>query len=68
MVYRPLLVNNSDTNSETTAIARQQFRKCTTVLEPLLASSPCTTMEVLLETVFSMGPLQGYVTRSAEFS
>jgi hypothetical protein len=36
------------------AIAMQQLCKYTTVLEPLRGSSPRTTMEVLLEAVFSV--------------
>jgi hypothetical protein len=55
----PLLGNDRKTNNETTVIARQQLR---TVLEPLLGSGPCATMEALLEAVFSMGPLQDYIT------
>jgi hypothetical protein len=35
-------------------IARQQLCKHATVLEPLLGSSPCATLEVQLEAVFSM--------------
>jgi hypothetical protein len=36
------------------AIARRQLYKCQTVLKLLLASGPYSTMEVLLEAVFSM--------------
>jgi hypothetical protein len=52
-----LLGNDNKTNNETTAIARQQHHKYVTVLEPLLGSGLHARMEVLLETVFSMGPL-----------
>jgi hypothetical protein len=52
-----LLGNDCETN-KTVAIARQQLCKYTTVLEPFLGSSPCATMEVLLEVVFSMALLQ----------
>jgi hypothetical protein len=52
----------------TSAIARQQLRKYATVLEPLLASGPRATMEVLFEAVFSMCPLRGYIVRPTEFS
>jgi hypothetical protein len=50
----PLLGNDRETNNETTAIAGQQLRKYTTVLQPLLGSGQHTIIEVLLETVFSM--------------
>jgi hypothetical protein len=58
----PLLCNDRETN-ETTAIARQQLCKYATVLEPLIGSGPRATMEVLLEAVFSMDFLRGYLTR-----
>jgi hypothetical protein len=38
-------------------IAVQQLRKYTTVLELLLGSGQRVAMEVLLEVVFSVGPL-----------
>jgi hypothetical protein len=50
----PLLGNDRETNNETTAISMQQFRKYTTVLEPLLGSGPRATTEKLLEAVFSL--------------
>jgi hypothetical protein len=62
----PLLGNNCETNNETTAIATQQLRKYATGLDLLLGSGPHATVEVLLEAVFSMGPLQGYITRLTE--
>jgi hypothetical protein len=62
----PLLGNDCETNNDTTVIARQQLCKYATVLEPLLGSGPHTTMEVLLEAVFSMVLLQGYITRLTE--
>jgi hypothetical protein len=49
----PLLDNDRGTN-ETRAIARQQLHKYVPVLELLPCSGPHTTMEVLLEVVFSM--------------
>jgi hypothetical protein len=60
-----LLGNDRETN-ETTAIAKQQLRKYATVLNPLLASGLSATVEILLEAVFSMGPLRGYITRLTE--
>jgi hypothetical protein len=48
------------------AIAMQQLNKFATLLEPLLGSGQCTTMEVLLEAVFPMDPLQGQVTQPTE--
>jgi hypothetical protein len=62
----PLLGNDRDTNNETTAIARQQLRKYAKVLEPLLGSGQCVTMEVLLAAVFSMGPLEGYIIQPSK--
>jgi hypothetical protein len=64
-VYRDRLLGNcSESNSEVTAIARQQLCKYATILEPLLGSSPRATMEVLLEAVFSMwsAPMSYYST------
>jgi hypothetical protein len=58
-----LLGNDRQTNNETMTIAMQHICKYTTVLEPLLGSGLCTTMSVLLEAVFSTGPLQGYITQ-----
>jgi hypothetical protein len=58
----PLLGNDRDTNE--TAIAMKQLRKYSTVLEPLLDSGPCTTMEVLLEAVL----LRGYITSPTSLS
>jgi hypothetical protein len=60
--------NNRETNSETTAIAREQLCNYATVLELLLGSGPRATMEILLETVFSMCPLRGYNSRPTELS
>jgi hypothetical protein len=50
----PLLGNYGETSNETIASALQQLRKYTTVLKPLLDSGPRTTVELLLEAVFSM--------------
>jgi hypothetical protein len=52
-----LLGNDRETNNKTMAIARQQLRKYATVLELLLGSSLHATVKVLLEVVFSTGPL-----------
>jgi hypothetical protein len=49
-----LLRNDREANNEITAIAAQQHRKYSTVLEPLLGSDPLETMEVRLNAVFSM--------------
>jgi hypothetical protein len=46
----PFFGNDRETNNETKVIARQQFRKYTTVLKPLLDSGLPATMEA----VFSM--------------
>jgi hypothetical protein len=62
-----LLDNDRETYIETTAIALQHFRKYATVLEPLLSSGSGTTVKVLLEAVFSMGPLRGYVTQPTKW-
>jgi hypothetical protein len=62
----PLLGNNCKTNNETAAIARQQLLKYSTVLEPLLGTGLHATVEVLLEAVFSIGPLQGCITQLTE--
>jgi hypothetical protein len=58
-----LLGNDHETNNETSGIAKQQFCKYATVLEPLLGSDPITKMEVLLKAVFSMDPFRGSITR-----
>jgi hypothetical protein len=63
----PLLGNGRETN-DTTAIPMQHLRKYSTLLEPLPGSGPRTTMEVLLEPVFSNDPLRGYITRLIELS
>jgi hypothetical protein len=42
--------------------------KYATVPEPLLGSGPRATLEVLLEAVFSVGPLRGCITRPTELS
>jgi hypothetical protein len=52
----PLLGNNCETNNET-AIAIQQLLKYSTVLELLLGSGLHAAVEILLEVVFSIGPL-----------
>jgi hypothetical protein len=46
-----LLGNESETNNKTTATAKQQLRKYTTILKPLLGSGLRVTMEILLEEV-----------------
>jgi hypothetical protein len=48
-------------------IARQQLRKYTTVLEPLLGIGPRATMEVQLEAVFSMWSAPRLYHSSTEF-
>jgi hypothetical protein len=45
----------------------RQLRKYATVLESI-GSGPRDTMEVLLEAVFLMGPLRGYITQPTELS
>jgi hypothetical protein len=62
----PLQGNDRETN-ETTTIARQQLLKYATVLESLLGSGLRAIVEVLLEVVFSVCPLRGYITRLTEF-
>jgi hypothetical protein len=54
MWHIELSLGNKLKAKEKTTIAREQIRKYATVLEPLLDSSPRSTMEVLLEAVFSM--------------
>jgi hypothetical protein len=49
-----LLGDDRETNIETTAIAKEKLHKYGTVLEPLLGRSLRTTMELLLEAVFSV--------------
>jgi hypothetical protein len=46
----------------------QHLRKFSTLLESLPGSGPRTTMEVLLEPMFSNDPLRGYLTRPIELS
>jgi hypothetical protein len=58
-----LLGNDSEINNETTAVVWQQLCKYGTLLEPLVGSSQRATMEVLLEAIFSMGPLRAYTIR-----
>jgi hypothetical protein len=58
----PLLGNDSETNNKKKVIAMQQLRKYATLLDPLLGSGPRATVEVLLEVVFSMDPLEGCIT------
>jgi hypothetical protein len=62
----PLLGNDSKTNNGTMVISRKELRKYATVPEPLLGSGPRITLEVLLESVFSMVRLLGYITRPTE--
>jgi hypothetical protein len=64
----PLLGNDRETMNETTAIDMQQLRKYEKVLKSLVGSGPSATMEVLLEAVFCMCPLRGYITRPLELS
>jgi hypothetical protein len=64
----PLLGNACETNNWTAAIDRQQLHKFATVLGPLLGSGPRATVKVLLEAVFSIGPLRSYITQPAELS
>jgi 7,8-dihydro-6-hydroxymethylpterin-pyrophosphokinase len=52
-----LLCNDHKTNNETTAIAMQQLHKYASVLDPLIGSGLCATMDILLEAVVSMGLL-----------
>jgi hypothetical protein len=49
-----LLSNGRETNNETKIVYMQQLRDYATVLEPLLGSGPQTTMNMLLEAVFSV--------------
>jgi hypothetical protein len=51
------LCNDRETNNETTAIAMQELHKYASILDPLLGSGLCATMDVLLEAVVSMGLL-----------
>jgi hypothetical protein len=62
--------NDRETNNETTAVNIQQFRKYSAVLELLLGSGPRTTIEELLEAVFSMwsGPRLYHSTDRVQFS
>jgi hypothetical protein len=64
----PLLDNDHETKNETTAITMQHFHKYATVSESLLGSDWSTITEVLLEAVFSIDPLRGYVTWPTELS
>jgi hypothetical protein len=64
----PLVGNDRETNNETKTIVRQQLNKYATVLETLLGSGPCVTIQVLLEAVFSMDPLRGYINSPTELS
>jgi hypothetical protein len=50
----PLLSNDSKPSNETMTTAMQQLHKHATVLELLLGSGLCATMEALFEVVFSM--------------
>jgi 7,8-dihydro-6-hydroxymethylpterin-pyrophosphokinase len=49
-----LVGKDREINNEAMAIPKQQLRKYTTVLEPLQDSGPRSTIEVLLEAMFSM--------------
>jgi hypothetical protein len=62
----PLLGNDSETNNDTTTIAKQQLRKYSKLVEPLLGSGPRATIEILLEAVFSLSQLQVYIIRPTE--
>jgi hypothetical protein len=64
----PLLGNDLKRNNENSAISKQKFCKYATVLELLLVRSTCVTMEVLLETVFSMDAFRGYMIQPTDFS
>jgi hypothetical protein len=57
----PLLGNDREANNETTAIASQQLRKYTAVLEPLLGSGPRNNGSTVGSGVF-------YVVRSKALS
>jgi hypothetical protein len=48
------------------ANARQQLRKYATVMKPLLGSGPRAIKGVMLEAMFSMYPLRGYITQPTE--
>jgi hypothetical protein len=52
--FDPFLENDCEINNETTVIAMQELRKLATLLKSLLGSGPRVTMEVMLESVFSM--------------
>jgi hypothetical protein len=62
----PLLGNDCKTNNGTAVIDRQQFRKYVRGFEPLVGSDSRATTKVMLEAVFSMDPLRGYITRPTE--
>jgi hypothetical protein len=66
----PLLGNDRETSNETTAIVKQELRKYETVLEPLLVSGLRTTMDVLLEAMFSVWsvPRLYHLTDGVQFS
>jgi hypothetical protein len=49
-----MLLGNDRERNETMAIAMQQLRKYSTVLELLLGSGPTPRTELLLEVMFSM--------------
>jgi hypothetical protein len=68
VAYRAFAKQQRETNNETTAIPRRQLRIYATVQEPYLGSGPRAKMEVLLEAVFSMDPLLGYITQPTVLS
>jgi hypothetical protein len=63
-----MLGNDYETNKQTTIIAVQRIHNLAVLLEELLGSGPHASMEVLLEAVFSVGPLQYYITSPTEIS
>jgi hypothetical protein len=64
----PLLVNDCETNHETTAITRQQFFKYETLQETLLVSDPHPIIEVILEAMFPVDHHRDYITRPTYLS
>jgi hypothetical protein len=64
----PLLGNDRETNNKATAFSVEHLYKYATVLEPLLGCGPHASMEVLIEAVFSTGPLRGYTTLPTELA
>jgi hypothetical protein len=62
----PLLGINRETNNDPMAIAMQQICKYAPELDLVPGNGPHATVEVLLESVFSMELLRGYITRLTE--